>query len=268
MCSKNQNGFTLLELAIVFVVIGVLLGSIFGPISNQIERRQIANAERALIDVKDALIGYAIVNGRLPCPDTDLDGVENVDADDDCVTTDEPGGFLLPWRDLDVPPADEWGRLYYYRPSPQFVLKSLPGSGTDPNRLDIQDAGELRIYTRAPDGAIRDLTSTAAAVVLSFGPNGLNGRTIEGERLNIAGRDADERHNVDEDDNFATSVRIDGIDAALPGDPDAPGFDSGATAPCDNDSAVRADWCAFDDVVSWISTPQLISRLVEAGHLP
>ena len=70
----RQRGFSLLEMAIVLLVIGLLLGGALIPLSVQMEKRDRDSTRQQLLDMREALIGYALVNGRLPCPDTDGDG--------------------------------------------------------------------------------------------------------------------------------------------------------------------------------------------------
>ena len=74
-----QNGFTLLEMAIVLVVLGLILGGILMPLSTQMEKQDRDETQRILEDIRDALIGFAMTNGRLPCPDTDGDGFNDGD---------------------------------------------------------------------------------------------------------------------------------------------------------------------------------------------
>ena len=65
---KQNFGFTLIEVAIVMVIIGLALAASIAPLSSQIERSKIAETEVILNDVMEALYGFAIANGRLPCP--------------------------------------------------------------------------------------------------------------------------------------------------------------------------------------------------------
>ncbi|BCE00942.1 type II secretion system protein [Marinicellulosiphila megalodicopiae] len=67
---KNNQGFTLVELAIVLVVVGLLLGSILGPLSAQQKNKNIKKTEQLLNEIHDAIIGYSAINGFLPCPAT------------------------------------------------------------------------------------------------------------------------------------------------------------------------------------------------------
>ncbi len=79
MATKTNTGFTLVEVAIVLVVLAILTGSILVPLSAQMEQRYYDDTTRTMNDVRDALLGFAVVNKRLPCPDTDTpsDGIEN-----------------------------------------------------------------------------------------------------------------------------------------------------------------------------------------------
>ena len=65
---KHHSGFTLIEVAIVMVIIGLALAASIAPLSSQIERSKIAETDAILNDVMEALYGFAAVNGRLPCP--------------------------------------------------------------------------------------------------------------------------------------------------------------------------------------------------------
>ena len=64
----RQRGFTLAELAIAFFIIGLLLAGAFMPLSSQVEVRNIADTKRTMDQIREAIIGYAQANGRLPCP--------------------------------------------------------------------------------------------------------------------------------------------------------------------------------------------------------
>lgn len=65
---RRGRGFTLVELAVVVLVVGLLIGSLLVPLSTQVDQRNIAEAQRRLEDARDALLGFAVANGRFPCP--------------------------------------------------------------------------------------------------------------------------------------------------------------------------------------------------------
>ena len=70
----RERGFTLVEIAIAVFIITILLGSILVPLQTQVEQRQVSETQKMLEDIKDALIGHAIVKGYLPCPDKQTAG--------------------------------------------------------------------------------------------------------------------------------------------------------------------------------------------------
>jgi len=76
---KNKGGFTLVELAIVLVIVGLLLGvgmSMMGPLT---ERAKYRESMEVVEGVYDAIIGYGMINKRLPSSLDDL-GVRTGDA--------------------------------------------------------------------------------------------------------------------------------------------------------------------------------------------
>lgn len=65
---RTKNGFTLIEIAMVLVIIGLLLGGLLMPLATQVDVQRRIETEKAMEQIKEALIGFAMVNGRLPCP--------------------------------------------------------------------------------------------------------------------------------------------------------------------------------------------------------
>ncbi len=65
---RFQSGFTLIEIAIVLLIVAILLGytvALF-PIQQELKQYRIAKVE--MEQILDAVTGFAQVNGRLPCP--------------------------------------------------------------------------------------------------------------------------------------------------------------------------------------------------------
>lgn len=72
-----QHGFSLIELAVVLIVVAFVLGGMLLPLRTQIDARKVEETRAQLATIKQALIGFAQVNGRLPCPTIDgRNGVE------------------------------------------------------------------------------------------------------------------------------------------------------------------------------------------------
>ncbi|MGZ5819387.1 MAG: type II secretion system protein, partial [Burkholderiaceae bacterium] len=122
---KKNNGFTLVELAVVMLIIGLLIGGLMMGLTAQIDQRRYNDTQTGLEQIKDALIGYAITNKHLPCPDktvaggagTANDGQEDVVVATGVCVTQEGN---IPWVTLGVPDSDSWGHRYHYRVTPAY----------------------------------------------------------------------------------------------------------------------------------------------------
>jgi len=64
---KRTHGFTLIELAIVLVIVTILIGGLAMPLSAQIQARRIAETQKILEEAREAIIGYAMSNTTSSC---------------------------------------------------------------------------------------------------------------------------------------------------------------------------------------------------------
>ena len=64
----SQGGFTLVELAIVLIIVTLLTSGLMMSLMAQQEMMASAETQRRLNEARDALLGFAAANGRLPCP--------------------------------------------------------------------------------------------------------------------------------------------------------------------------------------------------------
>lgn len=241
--SRRQSGFSLIELAIVLVIVGLLIGGGIAALTATTEQTRRSEARRQLDHVREALYGFAMSNGRLPCPDTD----DPPDGEEDASASCDDNGGALPWVDLGLGRRDPWGYPLYYRvddASPDFAD---PSADSDNPAFDLGDSADLVVV----DGDGTNIVTSAPAVVLSFGPQGGQVWTDSGFTCPAAGTatgfSADEQENCDDDNGFV---------AAEYRPPDA---GSSPTNPGDG---------RFDDVVVWLPLPVLKSRMVDAGLLP
>lgn len=254
-----MRGFTLVELAVVLAVVALLLGALLSPLANQFQRRHVLETKESMNEIKEALTGFAVINGRLPCPDTDSDGVENLNAPPppplppNCTALEG----VLPWQDLGVPPTDSWDNLYRYRVTQEFAYAAIPGALDGPNHLDKKNVGDITIVSRGNDvgtapienKAVVGLATNTPAVVLSSGANGAGGARMDGSTL-PAPTGGDELANMNGDAIYMTRIQTD----------DQTG--------CTDDTSEATPLCEFDDIVVWLSSYAIINRLVMAHRLP
>jgi prepilin-type N-terminal cleavage/methylation domain-containing protein len=100
----NSSGFTLLEIAIVMVIIGILTGGGISLMKILTERKARNATVEYLQQARSALISFAENNGRLPWADSDGDGAENSGSTN--------GTF--PYLTLQIAPADAYRRVLHY----------------------------------------------------------------------------------------------------------------------------------------------------------
>jgi len=66
--SSFSKGFSLVEMSVVLAILGLVVGGLFAPLSAQMEQKGINDTKASIDKVEQALIGYAMANGRFPCP--------------------------------------------------------------------------------------------------------------------------------------------------------------------------------------------------------
>lgn len=65
-----QRGFSLIEIALVLVIVGLALGGIIAAIGPQLENKKVSDTQDRIKQASDAIMAFAMVNRRLPCPAT------------------------------------------------------------------------------------------------------------------------------------------------------------------------------------------------------
>jgi prepilin-type N-terminal cleavage/methylation domain-containing protein len=103
VCSNSQ-GFTLLEIAIVMVIIGLLMGGGVSVMKMLTERKSRLETLDYLQKTRQTLLNFASINGRFPWADNDNNGSEN-----NGVTAG-----TLPYLTLQISPVDAYKRVLRY----------------------------------------------------------------------------------------------------------------------------------------------------------
>ena len=179
---KKEAGFSLIEMAIVLIIISLLLGTMLMPLSEQQDIRRIKNTQFILEQAKNALIGYAMLNnGSLPCPAATDDGLKETKP---CPNNE---GYL-PWADLGVNRRDSWGNPIRYRADNNYTGDLLfPNDATID--METDNTAGTKLVVRPIDTALPVLTpedannrSQVLAILFSCGKNGKpdNGNNASG----------------------------------------------------------------------------------------
>ncbi len=243
-----QRGFTLIELAMVMLIVALLIGGMLMPLSAQRDIRNYGDTQKILADARDALQGFAMANDRLPCPASPTsNGLESPVGGGVCAN---PYDGFFPAATLGLSPVDAQGYLldgwggdavnrvrYAVSKSNTSALTTASGmktTGISALTPDLKICStSVSMTTATPDTAAcaagAELATDAVAVLYSLGKNAVSGGTSD-----------DEKHNP----NPQTAVVADRA------------FVYAAQGP------------AFDDQMIWLSKSALFSRMVAAGRLP
>ncbi len=281
-----QSGFTLVEIAIVLLIVSILLGYTVALFPRQQELKQYRAVEQHMDEVIEAIIGFAQVNGRLPCPTSPiLGGREDGGGAGPC---NQYGGFV-PVNTLglagklnpDTLLLDPWGNPYRY-----YVSNSDYGpNGT----IDFVENGEMRtvglvdsdldtyidldgMYVICNDTGtdISDECTGAADVFEVFGRAAGPGGPYAGAPfvlISLGKNWADTPVNDELENRGSDQSTTDlGMVIGPSGNEyflkDVVG---GETTFVRRPSGFGDD---FDDVVRWVSPNILYSKMIEAGQLP
>jgi prepilin-type N-terminal cleavage/methylation domain-containing protein len=241
---KRHAGFTLVELAIVLVIFGLVLSALLLPL--QAQRTQIfqSQTEATLENARRALLGYAQAQGRLPCPATVAsNGMEQPLGGGTCT---QQVGFL-PAATLGVEPADAQGfAIDGWNNRIRYAVTQIntAGGAATPDFTTSGEMANVGISALAPNlrvcgtstaascTAAINLTNNAVAVIYSLGATG--SQAVGG---------------VDETENLNAVANVDTVFVSH------------------DITAVGAANGEFDHIVTWISPFVLYNAMIQAGQL-
>ena len=249
---KSIAGFSLVEMAIVLAIVGLLLSGLIPTISTQIESQRTNETRKQLDEIQQALIGFAVANRRFPCPATSAsNGEESPVGGGSC--TNFYNGYV-PAATLGITSVDSstklvvdaWNNPIRYAitnntisgvantfTSIDGMKNATMGNITNANLLNIC-ASATGITGSDCGAAANKLTDKAPVLIYSTGKNGGYG-----------GSGLDETANPNP--NRANNDRVFVSHTPTP-----------STAPNGE----------FDDLMIWLSINTIFNRMVAAGQLP
>jgi prepilin-type N-terminal cleavage/methylation domain-containing protein len=166
---KRLAGFNLIEMAIVLVILGVLLGGLITPFSAQLDASKRRGADNLVNDIHDALLGFAAASGRLPCPATAASN--GLSAPNTATTACTTNHGFVPARVLGLNGSvDASGRLLDPWLSPIRYSVTSAGTGAYTNDITLTLVPDFRICQQSACTGI--LADNVVAVVFSVGEDG------------------------------------------------------------------------------------------------
>lgn len=235
------RGFTLIEMAIVLVVIGLILSGGLMAISPVLQGSRVTETEAKLDRIENALLLYGIQNTCLPCPATGsiATGATNYGAArhsggyytsgcatsaQTCVVTDG----VVPWLNLGLSEediTDAWGNRIAYQLSSGTTTACTAATPLTSRNNSIQATSGFQRSTTAPscypygtiavdNAAGTDVIAGGAAegaayVLVSHGPDGHG--AFAAQTGNAKTTDAsldDQEENWDDDTTFVQDDRV------------------------------------------------------------
>lgn len=230
---KRNLGFTLVEMAISLVIVGLLLGGMALPLLTLQEQTTFSESRQKLTEIREAMIGYGMSHGYLPCPAVSVsNGAE--DRNVAIGACNKRVGFL-PWSELGFQKLDNWEHLYRYSVSANF--------SNSVTKISLTSNGDITIVARDMNGATSNI-SNIPAVVISHGKAAYWAYQDDGTQIT---------------DSSATNI-----------DEDVNGSDVTGTTFYTRDITknTASTGGEFDDLVIWIPTSLYVNRMISAGQLP
>ena len=105
---QNQQGFTLIEVMVVVVILAILAAIIVPRIMSRPLQAQVVSAKQNVVAIENALELYKLDNGFYPTSEQGLKALVTKPTTEPIPPNWEPGGYL---KQL---PLDPWGHPFHY----------------------------------------------------------------------------------------------------------------------------------------------------------
>ncbi|MBI5901416.1 MAG: type II secretion system protein [Rhodocyclales bacterium] len=246
--ASTESGFTLIELAIVMFIVSLLLGGMLLPLSAQQDVRAYGETQKVLTEARDALLGYAMANDRLPCPASSTsNGAEDRNPDSSC---NHPYDGYFPAATLGLTPVDSSGYLVdgWGSDSDNRVRYALTASNTNAfsTSSGMKTTGitvlapDLQVCSTSTGMSNAETASAACASTAALASDAVAVIYSLGKNAGSAGSGSEENHNPN----------------------------PRSTLTADRAFISAQQGSGYDDQMVWLSKSTLFNRLVAAGRLP
>ena len=269
-------GFSIVELAVVFTIVALLMGSLMYTLSAQVEQRNFEETRRRMEQARELVLSFAVVNGRLPCPARnvptvlpltiagdevrDAAGQCTADAVEDYYGGAIPGGILglLPARAIGAQPVnslgfaiDAWGNPLRYavaKLKTNCAAPVAPKVLLDPHFTVAANMQNNGISCQPSDLLICTSATGITATTCGGAANQLMSQSLVAAIIFSTGKNGSSGVGAGADE--AANLNGDRVFVFHPPVP------------------VGAANGEFDDQFTWIPVGELYSRLIAAGKLP
>jgi len=132
---RNQEGFTLLEIMVVVIIIGTLAGLVGIKVLDRLEQARVQAAKIEMQTLRDALDLFKMDNGFYPTSDQGLAALVTPPEGGRQAANYKPQGYL---RDQKLP-IDPWGTPYVYQCEDGYfyIIASVGPDGKPGTQDDI-----------------------------------------------------------------------------------------------------------------------------------
>jgi len=242
---NHHSGFTLVEIAMVLFIVALLLAGLLPAINAQLEQQRTTETLKKISEIKEALIGFAIINGRLPCSADGSKTLGQAGYGTERASCGAGTAYgVVPWITLGTSETDAWGNRFTYRVTSDFA-DATDGTSNATTcsttagvsfQLCSTITGPTNLLTIQSSASGTVIANKIPVIIISHGKNGYGAFTTKGTTNSIPGGNLDEVANTDHISNVVY--------------------------------VSHPQTTNFDDLVDWISPNILFNRMVAAGRLP
>jgi prepilin-type N-terminal cleavage/methylation domain-containing protein len=220
------RGFTIVEMAMVLAIIGLLVFAGFSYLDSSMDNARMTQTREKMKTIEKAIYGFFALNNRLPCSaDPTLAVISSNSGQEYCTgtksykVTSTPSGFTtdtsdqyviagsVPVDDLFLPKEflyDGWNNKFEY-----VVTRALAGSGAGygvPSTLNNIYNTNMGLIT-INDGALASIVNNAAFAIISHGKNGYGAWNSNGNVMSFpASPNAQEKVNSSSQTGWSASL--------------------------------------------------------------